>query len=422
MTVAGGPAGWSPQGRLAGSLQLDGVDDYASTAAAAVSTHNSFTVAAWVRLDSTESYAAVARQAHNGHHAFLLYYSKSANRWGFQRQDPDDPAKSSTAMSTSPPAVGAWTHLAGVYDGASGRLSLYVNGVPEGTAAYAKSFHVTDPFEIGRWSYPGVAGAPFKGRIDQVQLWNRYVAAEEFASVIDLNDADDKEQPALVGHWKFDETAGTSAADSSGYGATATLGSGASWVSDPVRGRVLRVDSSWNGYARTAINVPVIDGEGSFTITAWVKPTSPTARGAVVAQGSHSPVPGGARESYGLRLSRENPTRWRFDRLDSKWTSTASLSSDRVLEPEDYGEWVHLAAVYDRVQGRMFLYVDSVRQGDPEGYEFSEPWHGATGPVWFGSELPGTDAATTFAGELDDVRMYTGVMSREEIFLQWMNG
>lgn len=200
------------------------------------------------------------------------------------------------------------------------------------------------------------------------------------------------------------------------------MGSGASWVPDPVRGQVLQVDSSWNGYARTATNVPVIDGKGSFTITAWVKPTSPTARGAVVAQGSHSPVPGGARESYGLRLSREDPARWRFDRLDSAWKTTSSIGSDRVLEPDDYGDWVHLAAVYDRVKGRMFLYVDSLPQSDAEGYEFSAPWHGATGPVWFGSELPGTDAATTFAGELDDVRMYTGVMSREEIYLQWRNG
>ncbi|MGW5361978.1 LamG domain-containing protein [Actinopolymorpha pittospori] len=422
MTVAGGPAGWSAQGRLAGSLRLDGVDDYASTAAAAVSTYNSFTVAAWVRLDSTATFMAVARQAHGSHNSFLLYYSKSANRWGFQRQDPNDPGKSSTAMSASPPAVGAWTHLAGVYDGGSGRLLLYVNGVLEGTAAYAKSFHVTDPFEIGRWSYPGVAGVPFKGRIDQVQLWNRWLAPEELVSVIDLNDDDDKEQPALVGHWKFDETAGSIAADSSGYGATATLGSGASWVSDPVRGQVLRVDSTWNGYARTATNVPVIDGKGSFTITAWAKPASPSARGAVVAQGSHSPVPGGARESYGLRLSREDPARWRFDRLDSGWKSTSSLSSNRVLEAEDYGEWVHLAAVYDRVKGRMFLYVNGVRQGAPDGYEFSAPWHGATGPVWFGGELPGTDVATTFAGELDDVRMYTGVMSEAQIYQQWSTG
>ncbi|MGW5363256.1 hypothetical protein [Actinopolymorpha pittospori] len=34
----------------------------------------------------------------------------------------------------------------------------------------------------------------------------------------------------------------------------------------------------------------------------------------------------------------------------------------------------------------------------------------------------GTDAATTFAGELDDIRMYTGVMSEAQIYQQWSNG
>jgi hypothetical protein len=417
VTGASGPAWSATIARAGGSLQLDGVDDYATVGDWAMPTPYSFTIATWIRLNTTEDNQAIAHQIKpDGRLGFLLYYSKAENRWGFQRANPDDPAQVATVFSARPPALNTWTHLVATYDEAENQLRLYVNGVLQGTVPYNHYLDATGVFEVGRWRYAGHTGVPLKAKLDQMHVYNRILTRDEIANLVQLPNSGGIPQPELVGHWRFDETSGTAAADSSGYGATATLEGGASLVTDPVRGRALKVDSSLAGRATAGTQ---IDGSGSFTVMAFVKPDSAARRGYVLTSGSAGTTPNGY-ESYGLGLSRNDPDRWVFTRRGMRGTAhedVVATVSSAALEQEDYGEWVHLAAVYDSTTQTMFLYRDGVLQfqgGGDEGLAFAAAWHSG-GPIVIGGEVNGAPPTSTFAGLIDDVRAYAGAMTEGQI-------
>ncbi|MGH2491036.1 MAG: DUF1735 and LamG domain-containing protein, partial [Candidatus Limnocylindria bacterium] len=68
------------------------------------------------------------------------------------------------------------------------------------------------------------------GKLDDIRIWNVTRTAAQIAASYqtELSSA-----PAgLVANWKFDEGAGTTAADSAGASQNATLFGGAAWSSD----------------------------------------------------------------------------------------------------------------------------------------------------------------------------------------------
>ncbi|MEU5248187.1 LamG domain-containing protein, partial [Streptomyces asoensis] len=115
--------------RAGGELTLDTAW---ATTASVLDTTAAFTVSAWVRLAAdaapTSMYTAVSQDG-TGCSRFLLQYDDTAAAWAFKVRSEDQSVKIS-ALGTSTPAPGTWTHLTGVWDGT--RVHLYVNGVPEG--------------------------------------------------------------------------------------------------------------------------------------------------------------------------------------------------------------------------------------------------------------------------------------------------
>jgi hypothetical protein len=79
---------------------------------------------------------------------------------------------------------GAWTHLAGVYDGAVARL--YVNGVEVASEALTGSFTPdTTPVILGA-NGNDASGSPterFPGRIDELMLYARALNATEIGQL-----------------------------------------------------------------------------------------------------------------------------------------------------------------------------------------------------------------------------------------------
>lgn len=73
----------------------------------------------------------------------------------------------------------------------------------------------------------------------------------------------------LVGYWKFDETSGTTATDSSGKGNTGTLVNGPVWVSGYAN-NALRFDGS-NDYVNVSNNNYLTGFNEGFTATFWIK-------------------------------------------------------------------------------------------------------------------------------------------------------
>ena len=81
--------------------------------------------------------------------------------------------------------------------------------------------------------------------------------------------------PSPIAHWKFDETSGTSASDSSGNGNNGMLVNGPTW--NPTGGKIggaLSFDGTDDYVLKTTSFVPAFDGTGNLTLAAWIFPKS----------------------------------------------------------------------------------------------------------------------------------------------------
>jgi hypothetical protein len=156
-------------------LALDGTG-WADTAGPVLTTDESFTVSAWAKLDNKGGIRTVVAQAGAEVASFNLSYDPGADRWQLSMAS-EDAAASATwqrARSIAPPAVGQWYHLAGVFDLGANRISLYVNGQLQATAAGpAEPWHVAGELMIGSaGNTTGDRWNPMVGSIDMVRAYS----------------------------------------------------------------------------------------------------------------------------------------------------------------------------------------------------------------------------------------------------------
>ncbi len=168
-----------------GSAAFDGADT-------ALEAHNtldtgsgqSFTVTAWAKLASTGGTADILSQSATQSSGFDLRYDSADNAWAFSRatQDVANPTVVS-AHASSPPALGVWTHLAGVYDATTNTLTLYVNGSLAGTATDTTPIASTGSLVIGRGQNNAAPAYWFAGKISGVQAYYRALSATEIGTI-----------------------------------------------------------------------------------------------------------------------------------------------------------------------------------------------------------------------------------------------
>lgn len=148
-----------------------------------------FTISAWVDMASfpvAPLYDETAVSEDTGTDSpFYLQYTEPADRWAFSAVATNtiNPDTAYRATSTTVPELSTWTHLVGVYDGATGQLSLYVNGQLQGTATDPTPFAATGDLAIGRGQYDGNPTDWFSGRIKEVQVFSEALSATEVSEV-----------------------------------------------------------------------------------------------------------------------------------------------------------------------------------------------------------------------------------------------
>ena len=179
-TISG--ATWSTQGRFGKALSFDGVNDQVSIASAtSLNLPAAMTLSAWVFPTATQSnWRAILVK---GDEPYALYSSnetaamKPAGVWEFTG-DVEESVKSPTAI-----AVNVWTHLAVTYDGAM--LRLFINGAQ--VASKPRTGNVANSSQPLRIGGNGASGEFFKGRIDEVRVYNRALSQAEIQA--DMNTA-----------------------------------------------------------------------------------------------------------------------------------------------------------------------------------------------------------------------------------------
>lgn len=203
-------------------------------------------------------------------------------------------------------------------------------------------------------------------------------------------------QEGLVGHWKFNETSGATASDSSDNGNDGTLNGDPQWVTGYFGGGL-----EFDG-AGDEVNVPYSPSLNpeQFTACLWanVAPGSTGHRAAISCRDD------GPQRGYIIYAEPGNT--WQF------WIGVGAggVTWNPAQGPAvNLGEWTHLTAVYS--DGEQKLYVDGELAGE------------ATGALNINTaqELligAGANEAThqfLFVGNIDDVRVYNRALTEEDI-------
>ncbi|GGN99193.1 hypothetical protein GCM10010112_92780 [Actinoplanes lobatus] len=143
-------------------------------------TEQSYTVAAWVKLTAKDGSRVVISQAGAKVNAFYLQYHQTYNRWSVLVPAADVVGPTwQYVLSTEEPALNTWTHLAAAYDAQAEKLSLYVNGAPQGNPVAAKSWSSAGRVHIGSSG----TGSRFIGAIDDVRAYASALSVSEIRAL-----------------------------------------------------------------------------------------------------------------------------------------------------------------------------------------------------------------------------------------------
>jgi hypothetical protein len=191
----------------------------------------------------------------------------------------------------------------------------------------------------------------------------------------------------MIGYWSFDEGAGTTAYDRSGYGNNGTLYNSPTWTTGQVGG-ALSFDGV-NDYVQTTLSSNFLP----LTIVVWYKPN--------VNNGERSIVDSDISGQYGQSIIQGYNTG--DNTIDIEYHDGWYNSSFQV----NTGTWYFVSGVF--ISGKISLYVDdnfigsqTFTQGSLNGDNFRIGRHNAGDPQWFN-------------GLIDEVRIYNRALSDSEI-------
>jgi chitodextrinase len=187
-TIAG--ASWSSAGHSGGALSFDGNADWVTIPDASnLDLTSAMTLEAWVYPSQLGSFwrTIITKEQSNGLVYGLFANSDSATPAAVTALPAQDIVRGSNRLLKS-----TWTYVAATYDGAA--LRLYVNGIQAasvaGTGAMPSS---TQPLRIGGNS---MGSQWFRGRIDDVRVYNRALSASEIQSDMQTAVAADAQAPS----------------------------------------------------------------------------------------------------------------------------------------------------------------------------------------------------------------------------------
>ena len=196
----------------------------------------------------------------------------------------------------------------------------------------------------------------------------------------------------LVAHWKFDDGAGNTAADSVGNAHPGTIGGVANWVNGQL-GAALDFDGSTN-YVDIGGDQPVVSG--TFSLTMWIY-----ARGVPTAAGDlRMPLSNDTWADRAIHVHIVAETS--LFKIDTK--NGTDISSNTVIQAD---QWYHVAGTLDAA-GESKIYIDGVLDNSAtgNGREY------IIGPANIGAYQ---ESSRFFNGMIDDVRIYNHVLSEAEV-------
>ena len=220
----------------------------------------------------------------------------------------------------------------------------------------------------------------------------------EEGTMVASSDSPSINDPTLIGHWKLDETSGTSAADSSYFGNSGTMQNGLDATNDAVTGRIdqgLNFDGSDDEINLGNSDDLSFSGTSVFTISAWVKPNGIDYGNIVAKYGTTA-----ASRQYAMYVSPSNAPRCLREVAPFNLEATTIMTA---------GQWYHIACSYDGTDLNIYVngtLENSVAMGSTNTNSTN---------VFIGSNANTSDSDRQLDAQIDDIRIYNRVLTDNEI-------
>jgi VanZ family protein len=211
----------------------------------------------------------------------------------------------------------------------------------------------------------------------------------------------------LEGFWNFDAVRGSAVSDESGSGLAGTLIHGPRLVDGVLgKGVALNGENQW-----VALGNPVaLRLVGSLTITAWINPTSfPSDDAAIVS--NHTGL------GYQLDTTIDEGPRTIGFKLTN---ASGKLISRYGRTPLQLDRWYHIAGVYDAIAQTMDVYLNGRLDNGCLRGDVTTSQRPSGAKVFIGRRA--RSRGYEFAGAIDEVRIFSRPLTREEIVAQVAHG
>lgn len=204
---------------------------------------------------------------------------------------------------------------------------------------------------------------------------------------------------APLAHWKFDESAGATAADSSGNGSDGIVYGNPTW----------RTSGGWfdgaldfdgrGDYVRVDRPMGFDFAPGSFTVSAWIYPRETTGQYRAILEYDRDSVNG---NRFGLWLDENGCVHFRVGL--NTWQSVNALRANH---------WYHVAGTFETGTKAMRIYVDGVLEATATNQKgFVAPTQAT---LIIGARGSADDEY--FNGLLDDIRVFDSLLTGDEVLI-----
>jgi glycerophosphoryl diester phosphodiesterase len=350
------------------ALALDGVDDVAGVAYRLT---DEGTIACWYRADAFYNFNTVFDDAAGADDwemwinadkmlTFRVAGTNNSGRVAYELNGLND--------------FSPWHHVAVTWSRASGKTSLYLNGVLRSTGTITNWVAPGSEFCLGGGTPGNIKG---KGAVDDVRIYDEVLPASEIQTLA---------TPVPVIHWAFDGGATNSGSGGAAYDAVL---SGSPAYTNGIDGRALALDGV-NDFAGTAYQLPE-----QGTIALWYRPE--------------------AFYNYNTVFDNSvNPDGWEMwiysdGRLTFRVKNNGSGQMFYDLDNlNGSNQWYHIALTWDKASSNVTLYVNGLVRSSGAITNWVAP--GAS--FYVGGGNAGNAKGR---GAVDDVRVYDRVLAATEI-------
>ena len=364
---------------------------------------SNITISAWVKINHASASAYIISKPWDEistGYQYSLFWDTTTNRIDFQFSEASGVGH--TTASFIAPGNNVWSHIAVTYNGVN--IKGYLNGQLVNTTAETHTIAARGtPLYFG--DYDATNTYSLTGSIDEVRIYKRALTQNEiialYANALPSSSGDTT--TGLVSRWKFDETSGTSAADSAGTN-TATTANGPTWTTSGFDNGALSFDGV-NDYAYAADSASL--DVTQITMSAWVYKTVADAVGWRTVMSRQS----GAGVNDNVILGYDPNAEDYYTCGIRTSNGQVDVTSDQA-STTDVNTWVHLACTYDGSQ--IILYKNGINIGSAgqTGDILAE-----TKPFVIGGNNNGGPFSPDeyFPGRIDDARLYSRALSADDV-------